>query len=197
MPVTTFPITNVDTGTETFTTTPAHNQPNGTPAFISATVLPTGLTQDGGGGVHSVLYYLDSVTADTFKLVDRAGTLIAVSTGGTAPVLQLAEGSAHAAPANVFASGECEVSNVPLAYTLTVAALATGSAVRITQNDTGALLFQGNESGGLVQFNTQYKGLMDIEARKADSTPIYRPWFGSATLSDAHVTVNAVQARED
>lgn len=198
MPVTTFSISGIDTGTDTVTAT-GHNQPNGTPVFISAaTTLPGGLTADGGGGVHSVIYYAVNVTADTLQMEDRNGTLVNFTNSGAgALTLQLAQGNVHAALADVYANGECEVSNVPLAYTLTVASLATGSAVRITQNDTGEVLFNGNESGGVVQFNTQYKGLMDIEARKTDASPVYKSWYGSATLSDAHITINAVQTRED
>lgn len=82
--------------------------------------------------------------------------------------------------------------------TVTVSGLATGSRVKVTRVDTGALLYSGVESSGAVSFQTDYVGQIAIEARKASSAPYYQPWTTLATLAAAStINLTAVQLRDD
>lgn len=82
--------------------------------------------------------------------------------------------------------------------TVTVSGLATGSRVKVTRVDTGALLYSGVESSGAVSFQTDYVGQIAIEARKASSAPYYQPWTTLATLTAAStINLTAVQLRDD
>lgn len=82
--------------------------------------------------------------------------------------------------------------------TVTVTGLAAGSRVKATRVDTGAILYSGVESSGVISFQTDYVGQIAIEARKASSAPYYQPWSTLATLSAAStVNLTAVQLRDD
>ena len=81
--------------------------------------------------------------------------------------------------------------------TLTVNGLVTGSRVKITRQDTGALLLNAAESSGQVTLTTDYTGMVVIEARKASATPYYQPWTAVASLSNGNTTVTALQIRDD
>lgn len=76
--------------------------------------------------------------------------------------------------------------------------LATGSRVKISRADTGAVLFSGLESSGSVRAVLGYVGDVQIEARKASSAPYYQPWVTLATLAmKSTTTLTAVQLRDD
>ena len=77
---------------------------------------------------------------------------------------------------------------------VSVDGLVTGSRVKATRVDNGALLFNGLESGGAVSFSTDYIGLIEVEARKASSAPYYRPWASRlTTVSGSTVSATAIQ----
>lgn len=77
---------------------------------------------------------------------------------------------------------------------VSVDGLVTGSRVKATRVDNGALLFNGLESGGSVSFSTDYIGLIEVEARKASSAPYYRPWASRlTTVSGSTVSATAIQ----
>ena len=77
---------------------------------------------------------------------------------------------------------------------VTIDGLVTGSRVKATRVDNGALLFNGLESGGAVSFSTDYIGLIEVEARKASSAPYYRPWASRlTTVSGSTVSATAIQ----
>lgn len=72
--------------------------------------------------------------------------------------------------------------------------LVTGSRVKASRVDNGAILFNGAESGGAITFSTDYIGPIEVEARKASSAPYYRPWASRlTTVSGATVSATAIQ----
>ncbi len=81
--------------------------------------------------------------------------------------------------------------------TLTVVGLMTGSRIRMTRRDTGAVLLNEAEAGGSVALSTDYQGLIDIEARKASAAPFYQPWVAVADMSLGNTTITALQVRDD
>ncbi len=83
------------------------------------------------------------------------------------------------------------------ALTLTIVGLATGSRVRMTRRDTGAVLLNEAEAIGSVAISTDYAGLIDVEARKASATPFYQPWVAVADMSLGNTTITALQVRDD
>lgn len=80
--------------------------------------------------------------------------------------------------------------------TVSVTNLVTGSQVKATRVDTGAVLFTGQESGGSVSFTTDYTGQIAIEARKASGSPYYQPWAALATVT-GDISITALQVRDD
>lgn len=81
--------------------------------------------------------------------------------------------------------------------TVTVNGLVTGSRIRMTRRDTGAVLLNEAEAGGSVALSTDYQGLIDIEARKASAAPFYQPWVAVADMSLGNTTITALQVRDD
>ncbi len=101
-----------------------------------------------------------------------------------------------------FLTASTLVAQQALAYplrtaTLTVVGLVTGSRIRMTRRDTGAVLLNEAEAGGSVALSTDYQGLIDIEARKASATPFYQPWVAVADMSLGNTTITALQVRDD
>lgn len=209
MPVTQYAIASVDYTTDTITTVAnPHNLVAGTAVFVKAEAggsLPGGLaTLSGEGGISSRLYYVRSPGTNTLQLSapmntdGTEGALMNLSSNGSGTLtLQLAEGVPFVPIEPVYASGECEISNVPLRQLLIVDGLVPGSMVRIARDDTGEVLFKESENAGQIQFLTDYKSLLRIEARKSDSTPFYRVWYGAVTLTDKPLTMTAVQEMEE
>lgn len=66
--------------------------------------------------------------------------------------------------------------------TVTVTGLVSGSRVRVTRDDTDAVLFNGVESGGAISFSTTYYGSISVEARKASSSTYYKPWSAAGMV---------------
>jgi hypothetical protein len=78
--------------------------------------------------------------------------------------------------------------------TVAVAGLASSSRVKATRVDTGEVLFNGAETGGLATFETDYIGAIKIEARKATAAPFYIPWVTQiTTISGQTVGATALQ----
>ena len=101
-----------------------------------------------------------------------------------------------------FLTASTLVAQQALAYplrtaTLTVVGLVTGSRIRMTRRDTGAVLLNEAEAGGSVALSTDHQGLIDIEARKASATPFYQPWVAVADMSLGNTTITALQVRDD
>lgn len=88
------------------------------------------------------------------------------------------------------AGGTVTVETAP--STVTVNGLVSGSIVKVTRNDTSAVIFTGTESGGSVSFSTSYSGAVTVEARKASAAPFYRPWTTVGTVG-AGITFTATQ----
>lgn len=77
---------------------------------------------------------------------------------------------------------------------VSVEGLVTGSRVKASRVDNGAILFNGAESGGPITFSTDYIGPIEVEARKASSAPYYRPWASRlTTVSGSTVSATAIQ----
>jgi hypothetical protein len=72
--------------------------------------------------------------------------------------------------------------------------LVTNSRVKITRVDTGAVLAQASSVTSTANFDLQYAGSVQIEARNASGTPAYKPWVTQTTISaSATTTVTALQ----
>lgn len=183
MPVTTFTVSAIDTGTDIFTAT-GHNQAAGTPAFISAgTTLPAGLTADAAPlNKTSILYYIAStnLTADAFSLVtakDGSGTPVNITSAGAGTILlQLSEGLECQQSDWVQASGSVEISNVPLAVLVTLSNLVSGSRVRVSLDSDGRTLSLGTAAGDTYSFTTKAFGLVNVDVRNASGSPKYLPY---------------------
>lgn len=80
---------------------------------------------------------------------------------------------------------------------LTVDGLVSGSRVKVTRQDTGAVLLNAAESSGTVTLTTDYTGTVLIEARKASAAPYYQPWTAIASLAGGDAAVTALQIRDD
>lgn len=76
--------------------------------------------------------------------------------------------------------------------TLTINNLATGSAVRVTRADTGAVLTTGVESSGSCTVDIAYSGNIYVEARCASSSPSYKQWRTLVNFSTSQ-TISALQ----
>jgi hypothetical protein len=77
---------------------------------------------------------------------------------------------------------------------VTVNNLVPNSRVKITRVDTGAVLAQASSVTSTANFDLQYAGLVQIEARNASSTPAYKPWVTQTAISaSATTTVTALQ----
>lgn len=189
MPVTTFTVSAIDTGTDIFTAA-GHNQVAGTPVFISAeTTLPAGLTADAAPlNKTSLLYYIAStnLTADAFSLVtakDGSGTPVNITSAGAGTILlQLSEGLECLSPDWVQASGSVEISNVPLAVPVTLTGLVTGSRVRVSLNADGSTLSLGTADSTTYSFVTKASGLVDIDVRNASGSPKYLPYKAQGNI---------------
>ena len=82
--------------------------------------------------------------------------------------------------------------------TVIVDGLVTGSMVKASKVSDGAILFTGAESSGAINFTTNYAGAVAIEARKASSSPYYRPWASQVTtVLGSTVSATAVQQLDE
>jgi hypothetical protein len=74
--------------------------------------------------------------------------------------------------------------------------LVPQSRVKVLRVDTGALLQQAScGAGTTINFDFQYTGAVQIEARNASGTPAYKPWVTQATISPT-ATTNVVALQE-
>jgi hypothetical protein len=124
-----------------------------------------------------------------FKLKIRATTLT-VNAGNILTNIRIFTESTDAAQDNVY----------PIAVaSRLVTGLVTGSQVKITRLDNAAILFNGAESGGVVNFATnEYTGEVVITARKGTGTPTYFEWVTQLTpISGSTTSATALQARDD
>lgn len=79
-----------------------------------------------------------------------------------------------------------------------VSGLVSGSRVKATKVFDGSVLFNGLETSGIVSFETDYVGAVNIEARKASATPFYQPWLTQiTTVADATTTAIALQTLDE
>lgn len=82
--------------------------------------------------------------------------------------------------------------------TVSVDGLVTGSMVKASKVSDGSILFTGAESSGVISFTTDYAGAVAIEARKASSSPYYRPWSSQVTtVLGSTVSATAVQQLDE
>ena len=87
-------------------------------------------------------------------------------------------------------TAEAQQTLYPLAScAVQVTNLATGSRVKVVKVSDGAVLFNGAESSGSVTFSTSYEGLIEIDVRKASSSPYYRPFVSRGTTVDGETLV--------
>ncbi|MBI3902485.1 MAG: hypothetical protein HY306_06015 [Nitrosomonadales bacterium] len=113
--------------------------------------------------------------------------------------------NAHQVVGVMSPAGQAELVGGKVVSVLTVATpaslavngLVAGTAVRLTRNDTGELLYQATENQGSIQFVTSYLGQINIEARKADASPFCKPWYGSTNLAKGNQAVTALQILEE
>lgn len=81
---------------------------------------------------------------------------------------------------------------------VSVIGLATGSQVKVVKVSNGDVLFNGAESGGQINFSTTFIGAIRVEARKASSSPYYKPWATQAnTISGQTVEITALQELDE
>lgn len=81
--------------------------------------------------------------------------------------------------------------------TVQVQGLVTGSRIVARKVADQSLVYEGAESGGVAQFVTDYLGAIAIEARKASSTPYYKPWSTQITPVDGTTTVATALQESD
>lgn len=78
--------------------------------------------------------------------------------------------------------------------TVTVNGLVAGSRVKATKVSDGSVLFNGVETAGVVSFQTDFVGAVNIEARKASAAPYYQPWLTQiTTAADLTTLATALQ----
>lgn len=82
--------------------------------------------------------------------------------------------------------------------TVNVSGLATGSIVKVAKVSDGTILGVASESAGAVSFSFEYAGAVAVEARKASSSPYYKPWVSQVTAAlGATVSATAVQQLDE
>ena len=75
--------------------------------------------------------------------------------------------------------------------------LIPNSRVKITRVDTGALLSQNATTGTSLTFDLSYSGAVQVEARKATSSPFYQPWVTQTSIATGSTTtVTALQVAD-
>jgi hypothetical protein len=79
--------------------------------------------------------------------------------------------------------------------TIKVESLVAGSMVKVSMvAEPKTVLAYGQETGGIFQFDTEYIGAIEIEARQGTTEPYYKPWITrGTTVADATVTATALQ----
>lgn len=97
--------------------------------------------------------------------------------------------------ANTYSSDARRQQQYPLDMSMvSVTNLVSGSRVKAYRVDNSEILFSGVESGGTVNFATEYVGNIMIEARKSSSSPYYMPWTTQiSTISGSTVYATALQ----
>jgi hypothetical protein len=81
---------------------------------------------------------------------------------------------------------------------VSVSGLVSGSRLKATKASNGDVLFNGAEISGTVNFDTDYVGLINIEARKATASPFYIPWVTQiTTISGQTVGATALQQLDE
>lgn len=71
---------------------------------------------------------------------------------------------------------------------VTISGLISGSRVKITRADTGAILAQDATGSTSLTFDIAYSGSVFIEARNASGSPAYKPWKTQVTISSSSTT---------
>lgn len=113
-----------------------------------------------------------------FVNIASGNITIGIAGGGTTPSIRTAGA----------------VVNVSSGATITVNNLVTGSRVRVTRDDTSAVLFNDVESSGQISFTTSYAGNFTVTVRKATTAPYYQEWVGGGTSTIGSTTlVKALQ----
>ena len=82
--------------------------------------------------------------------------------------------------------------------TIQVNNLVTGSQVKATKLVGGDVLFNGAESGGAINFTTDFTGTIVITARKGTGTPTYFEWVTQVNpVLGSTISATALQVRDD
>lgn len=82
--------------------------------------------------------------------------------------------------------------------TVVIDGLVTGSRVKAAKVSDGSVLFNGAESAGVVQFQTDFIGALVIDARKASAAPHYIPWVTQiTTVSNQTSSATALQQLDE
>ncbi|PCI54142.1 MAG: hypothetical protein COB36_10650 [Alphaproteobacteria bacterium] len=182
---------------------------NGSDAYQLATPVEVdldGSTVLAGGGTltlveKTIRYIAAGITVtnsqDTKMVVEAVGSYT-ISGGilqtfenisGGAVTLNLSNGAAT--PTIINSSGSTTA--VLTSATITITGLTTGSRVKVTRDDTSAVILNAIEVGGQASLITSYTGIFTVTVRKASTAPYYKEWIGGGSTANGSTSVNALQ----
>lgn len=185
----------VETGTGYYLAPEYDIAGNEAPRYIGTTA---DTTVSAGSFVTGYSYVIVSVGTTDFTLIGASANTIGVQFKATGA----GSGSGTATATATRDAGCFEFDhgqgNWPIVATVTVTGLTTGSRLKATRVDNGAVLHNGLETAGTVTFTTGYAGAVAIEARNASGTPTYRPWSAQVTtVAGETVSTTAIQQLDE
>ena len=132
--------------------------------FTTTGTLPTGLSL-------ATKYFVIYVDANTFQVtssITSGNTLVPINTSsagsGTHSFTKYSN--------DMWGEQAFNISNVPLAVSVVITGIITGSNVRVSQTNDNTELSNGTESANRYSFNTLYSGTVTVRIRKVGYLPL-------------------------